>query len=220
MQQSDELRPCPFCAHEQPQLTALGDDRVEIGLHARGPILCLVAGGGRAAPQALADCIGVQFRELLVELLIQSFSESAAEAKRRSRANPLPNRTHDIYEAADTFADVYAEITERLVAAAAEHGDIVYAVPADGTDTGLDTDGTLVDSVYQHVIAWQEALTACGIPVSVWRIHRRIGMSGGLFLDALQREIGGDRYRAAPLLRRMVAEGRSGRTAGSGFYAY
>ncbi|MGH2907540.1 MAG: 3-hydroxyacyl-CoA dehydrogenase [Solirubrobacterales bacterium] len=39
-------------------------------------------------------------------------------------------------------------------------------------------------------------------------------------LDALQREVGGDRYRAAPLLRRMVAEGRSGRTAGAGFYAY
>jgi HAD superfamily hydrolase (TIGR01509 family) len=54
----------------------------------------------------------------------------------------------------------------------------------------FDLDGTLVDSVYQHVIAWQEALTACGIALSVWRIHRRIGMSGGLFLNALQRETG------------------------------
>jgi HAD superfamily hydrolase (TIGR01509 family) len=54
----------------------------------------------------------------------------------------------------------------------------------------FDLDGTLVDSVYQHVIAWQEALTACGITLSVWRIHRRIGMSGGLFLTALQRETG------------------------------
>ena len=54
----------------------------------------------------------------------------------------------------------------------------------------FDLDGTLVDSVYQHVAAWQEALTACGIPLSVWRIHRRIGMSGGLFLSALQRETG------------------------------
>lgn len=35
----------------------------------------------------------------------------------------------EIYESADTFADVYAEITERLVAAATEHGDILYAVP-------------------------------------------------------------------------------------------
>ena len=34
-----------------------------------------------------------------------------------------------MYEAADTFADVYGEITERLVTAAAEHGDVLYAVP-------------------------------------------------------------------------------------------
>jgi HAD superfamily hydrolase (TIGR01509 family) len=54
----------------------------------------------------------------------------------------------------------------------------------------FDLDGTLVDSVYQHVVAWQEALMACGISLSVWRIHRRIGMSGGLFLNALQRETG------------------------------
>jgi HAD superfamily hydrolase (TIGR01509 family) len=54
----------------------------------------------------------------------------------------------------------------------------------------FDLDGTLVDSVYQHVTAWQEALSELGIALSVWRIHRRIGMSGGLFLDALQRETG------------------------------
>ena len=54
----------------------------------------------------------------------------------------------------------------------------------------FDLDGTLVDSVYQHVTAWQEALGDCGVPLSVWRIHRRIGMSGGLFLNALQRETG------------------------------
>jgi HAD superfamily hydrolase (TIGR01509 family) len=54
----------------------------------------------------------------------------------------------------------------------------------------FDLDGTLVDSVYQHVTAWQEALGECGVAVSVWRIHRRIGMSGGLFLNALQRETG------------------------------
>ena len=54
----------------------------------------------------------------------------------------------------------------------------------------FDLDGTLVDSVYQHVTAWQEALAELGIPLSVWRIHRRIGMCGGLFLDALQRETG------------------------------
>jgi HAD superfamily hydrolase (TIGR01549 family) len=54
----------------------------------------------------------------------------------------------------------------------------------------FDLDGTLVDSVYQHVLAWQDALDGVGIELSVWRIHRKIGMSGGLFADALLREIG------------------------------
>ena len=52
----------------------------------------------------------------------------------------------------------------------------------------FDLDGTLVDSVYQHVLAWREALERCGIELSVWRIHRRVGMSGGLFVNALLRE--------------------------------
>ena len=54
----------------------------------------------------------------------------------------------------------------------------------------FDLDGTLVDNVYQHVLAWQEALEAAGIALAVWRIHRRIGMSGGLFVNALAREMG------------------------------
>jgi len=54
----------------------------------------------------------------------------------------------------------------------------------------FDLDGTLVDSVYQHVLAWREALTAEGIELSVWRIHRKIGMSGGLFSRMLLRETG------------------------------
>ena len=54
----------------------------------------------------------------------------------------------------------------------------------------FDLDGTLIDSVYQHVIAWQAALSGMGIDLSVWRIHRRIGMSGGLFVSALLRETG------------------------------
>ena len=54
----------------------------------------------------------------------------------------------------------------------------------------FDLDGTLVDSVYQHVLAWQEAMEAEGIRLSVWRIHRRMGMSGGLFVGALLRETG------------------------------
>ncbi len=54
----------------------------------------------------------------------------------------------------------------------------------------FDLDGTLVDSVYQHVLAWREALEAAGIELSVWRIHRRIGMSGGLMANAILRETG------------------------------
>lgn len=54
----------------------------------------------------------------------------------------------------------------------------------------FDLDGTLIDSVYQHVIAWRGALSRMGIDLSVWRIHRRIGMSGGLFVTALLRETG------------------------------
>jgi HAD superfamily hydrolase (TIGR01509 family) len=54
----------------------------------------------------------------------------------------------------------------------------------------FDLDGTLVDSVYQHVLAWREALESGGIHLAVWRIHRQIGMSGGLFINALLRETG------------------------------
>jgi HAD superfamily hydrolase (TIGR01509 family) len=54
----------------------------------------------------------------------------------------------------------------------------------------FDLDGTLIDSVYQHVLAWHEALEELGLSLAVWRIHRRIGMSGGLLVQALGREIG------------------------------
>ena len=54
----------------------------------------------------------------------------------------------------------------------------------------FDLDGTLVDSVYQHVLAWRQALERGGISLAVWRIHRRIGMSGGLLVNALLRETG------------------------------
>ena len=54
----------------------------------------------------------------------------------------------------------------------------------------FDLDGTLVDSVYQHVLAWHEALEQVGIPLAAWRIHRKVGMSGGLFANALLRETG------------------------------
>ena len=54
----------------------------------------------------------------------------------------------------------------------------------------FDLDGTLVDSVYEHVTSWREALAEFGIRMSTWKIHRRIGMSGKLFLPTLLRELG------------------------------
>ncbi len=54
----------------------------------------------------------------------------------------------------------------------------------------FDLDGTLVDSVYEHVLAWKQALDAEGLELSIWRIHRKIGMSGGLFTNQLSRETG------------------------------
>jgi HAD superfamily hydrolase (TIGR01509 family) len=81
----------------------------------------------------------------------------------------------------------------------------------------FDLDGTLVDSVYQHVLAWHEALQEAGIELSVWRIHRRVGMSGGLFTRALLRETGRELDEAllarlrdghAEAYRRRIAEVR------------
>jgi phosphoglycolate phosphatase-like HAD superfamily hydrolase len=54
----------------------------------------------------------------------------------------------------------------------------------------FDLDGTLVDTVYAHVFAWQRALIEAALPIDAWRIHRRIGMSGGLFARAVARELG------------------------------
>ncbi len=54
----------------------------------------------------------------------------------------------------------------------------------------FDLDGTLVDTVYAHVFAWQRAFAEMGLPIDGWRIHRRIGMSGGLHIRAAAREVG------------------------------
>ena len=71
----------------------------------------------------------------------------------------------------------------------------------------FDLDGTLVDSVYQHVLAWRDALDRAGIDLSVWRIHRKVGMSGGLFANALLRETGREvTADQAAELRRLHAE--------------
>src|SRR3989449_6150652 len=86
----------------------------------------------------------------------------------------------------------------------------------------FDLDGTLVDSVYQHVLAWHEVLGDAGMELSVWRIHRRIGMSGGLFVNALLRETGKQlstqeanalRSRLAEAFVRRMGEVRSPRGA-------
>jgi HAD superfamily hydrolase (TIGR01509 family) len=76
----------------------------------------------------------------------------------------------------------------------------------------FDLDGTLVDSVYQHVLAWQDALDAAGIELSVWRIHRKVGMSGGLFANALLRETRREvTQQQAGELRRLHAEAYAAR---------
>ena len=78
----------------------------------------------------------------------------------------------------------------------------------------FDLDGTLVDSVYEHVLAWYEALNQVGIELSVWRIHRRIGMSGGLFMNALLREIGmGITAELVETLQRLHADAYARRSA-------
>lgn len=49
----------------------------------------------------------------------------------------------------------------------------------------LDIDGTLVDTNYQHAIAWHRALRDHGYSVQLWRIHRHIGMGGDQIVTAL-----------------------------------
>ncbi|MGH8242108.1 MAG: HAD family hydrolase [Steroidobacteraceae bacterium] len=54
----------------------------------------------------------------------------------------------------------------------------------------FDLDGTLIDTVYAHVFAWQRAFAEAGLAIDGWRIHRRIGMSGGLAARAAARVLG------------------------------
>jgi HAD superfamily hydrolase (TIGR01549 family) len=81
----------------------------------------------------------------------------------------------------------------------------------------FDLDGTLIDTVYAHVFAWQQALAEAGLPIEGWRIHRRIGMSGGLFTRAVARELGRPlsdaevdqiRQRHGELFRQLMPERR------------
>ncbi len=61
----------------------------------------------------------------------------------------------------------------------------------------LDIDGTLVDTNYQHAVAWQRAFRAHGHSVPAWRIHRHVGMGGDQFVPAvLDEEIDADHGEA------------------------
>ena len=73
----------------------------------------------------------------------------------------------------------------------------------------FDLDGTLVDTVYAHVFAWQRALAEEGMPIDGWRIHRRIGMSGGLFARAVAREVGRELSPRRPRRSRCGTRGSS-----------
>jgi HAD superfamily hydrolase (TIGR01509 family) len=54
----------------------------------------------------------------------------------------------------------------------------------------FDLDGTLVDTVYGHALAWQQALAEAGIHTDAARLHRRIGMAGELLVEESMREAG------------------------------
>jgi HAD superfamily hydrolase (TIGR01509 family) len=64
----------------------------------------------------------------------------------------------------------------------------------------LDIDGTLVDSNYQHTLAWWRAFREHGLTLPMWRVHRHIGMGGDNLIEALAGEeferLSGDGVRA------------------------
>src|SRR3954471_20357362 len=76
----------------------------------------------------------------------------------------------------------------------------------------LDIDGTLVDTNYQHALAWYRAFRQSGIVLPVWRIHRHIGMGGDQLVAALAgdevEDEHGDDIRAAegPLYLAQIEE--------------
>ena len=110
------------------------------------------------------------------------------------------------------LGDTASRVYSYTVKAAERHSDTERSLHTDRPAVLFDLDGTLIDSVYQHVLAWKEALESAGIPLSVWRIHRSIGMSGGLFVRALVRETGHDiGPEDARELQRMHSEAYRGR---------
>jgi phosphoglycolate phosphatase len=53
----------------------------------------------------------------------------------------------------------------------------------------LDLDGTLVDSVYVHALAWKEAFREVGVDIPTYRLHRAVGMGGDRLVAAVAREV-------------------------------
>ena len=94
------------------------------------------------------------------------------------------------HPAAGKGTSVYASISYQPIVALNIPENMMHGSDPGGPAFIFDLDGTLVDSVYQHVLAWREALHKADIDLSVWRIHRRVGMSGGLFAHAQLRETG------------------------------
>ncbi|HEX2088284.1 MAG TPA: HAD family phosphatase, partial [Solirubrobacteraceae bacterium] len=76
----------------------------------------------------------------------------------------------------------------------------------------LDVDGTLVDTNYQHALAWYRAFRQHGFVLPVWRIHRAIGMGGDQLVPHLIGEEAADEHgediRGAekPLFKAMIEE--------------
>jgi HAD superfamily hydrolase (TIGR01509 family) len=87
-------------------------------------------------------------------------------------------------------------------------GKSVFVPPA----AILDIDGTLVDTNYQHAIAWYRAFRQQGVVLPIWKIHRHIGMGGDNLVQSLTSEAfdveKGDEVRAAekPLYMSMIEE--------------
>jgi HAD superfamily hydrolase (TIGR01549 family) len=77
-----------------------------------------------------------------------------------------------------------------MTRASGNHREPIHERGSNGPAILFDLDGTLVDSVYQHVIAWRAALLEADIDYPSWKIHRHVGMGGDLFVQAVFRELG------------------------------
>src|ERR671936_2883198 len=107
-------------------------------------------------------------------------------ARTRSHRTAADVALRGIRIVCNVWGDCLADRTRRH----GEVGRIVFPVNRAQRALIFDLDGTLVDTVYAHVFAWQRAFAEVGLPIDGWRIHRRVGMSGGLFARAAAREIG------------------------------